>query len=115
MPRITLNEARKDARSICSKAECDIVHKSAPEEVKLLSPTELKEQIKLSKEYLVKHQDNFKAGKKNNLDAAAQHHIELKMNLMDDAKKRFKRQLKSLQTKKGRAQAKQEHPMMRPV
>lgn len=115
MPRITLNDARRDAGSICSKAECNIVHKSADEEVKLLSPEELREQIKLSHEYFVKHQGSFKTGKSNKLDAVAQHHIELKMNLMEDAEKRFKKQLKKLQTKKGRAQAKQEHPMMKPV
>lgn len=115
MSKINLADARKDAGSICSKAECDIVHRSAPEEVTLLSPKELKEQIKLSHEHFKKHKENYQVAKSNHLDSVARHHIELKMNLMEDAEKRFKKQLKHLKTKKGQEEAKHEHPMMRPV
>lgn len=100
MRTTNLRAARKDASSICTKAECHIVSLSSPEEVKNLSESELKKQTTLSKKYLQKHADNFRkikaAGKKSQLGVGAPHHIELKMHLMEDSQKRYEKQLKSL-------------------
>lgn len=103
MQPTTLRAARKDAKSICTKAECNIVNLSSPEEVKNLSEAQLKRQIKLSQKYYKKHGDNIRrikaAGKKSHLGVGAPHHIELKMHLMQDSQKRYEKQLRTFKTK----------------
>lgn len=112
MPTTSIAQARKDAHSICSKGECSIVQKSNPEELRNLTLAQIRNQIKLSEKYYKKHQDNYKrigGGHKKSPDGISeQHHIKLKMSLMEDARKRFEKQLKaaSKQTPKVKVAAK---------
>jgi len=109
MPTTSIAQARKDAHTICSKGECGIVQKSSPEELRHLTPTQIKGQIKLSEKYLKQHEENYKriggGHKKSPEGISEQHHIKLKMALMADARKRFEKQLKEASKAKPKAAA----------
>lgn len=107
MRTTSLRAARRDARSICTKGECNIVNLSTPEEIKNLSEAQLKRQILLSRRAFQKHRDNYRrmsaGSKRSRLGVGAPHKIKLKMALMEDSQRRFERQLKLF---KARAAAK---------
>ncbi|WP_413289125.1 hypothetical protein [Bdellovibrio sp. HCB337] len=103
MRTTSLRAARRDARSICTKGECNIVNLSSPEEIKNLSEAQLKRQILLSRRAFQKHRDNYKrmsaASKRSRLGVGGPHKIQLKMSLMEDSQRRFERQLKLFKAK----------------